>query len=59
LWNRSRAWGKLIAPTDAGRSLIDETIGRHVANEERLLSSLTVAEQEMLDALLRKLIAAL
>jgi DNA-binding MarR family transcriptional regulator len=54
LWNRSRAWGKLIAPTDAGRSLIDETIGRHVANEERLLSSLTLAEQEMLDALLRK-----
>jgi len=49
--------GKLIALTDAGRCLIDETIGRHVANEERLLSSLTQAEQELLDALLRKLIA--
>jgi DNA-binding MarR family transcriptional regulator len=51
--------GKLIALTDAGRRLIDETIGRHVANEERLLSSLTQAEQETLDALLRKLIAGL
>jgi DNA-binding MarR family transcriptional regulator len=51
--------GKLIALTDAGRRLIDETIGRHVANEERLLSALTQAEQEMLDALLRKLIAGL
>ena len=30
--------GKLIALTDAGKRLIDETIGRHVANEERLLS---------------------
>src|ERR1700757_4353288 len=27
--------GKLIALTDAGRCLIDETIGRHVANQER------------------------
>ena len=51
--------GKLIALTDAGRRLIDETIGRHVANEERLLLSLTEAEQETLDALLKKLIAGL
>jgi DNA-binding MarR family transcriptional regulator len=51
--------GKLIALTAAGRRLIDETIGRHVANEERLLSSLTEAEQETLDALLKKLIAGL
>jgi DNA-binding MarR family transcriptional regulator len=51
--------GKLIALTDAGRRLIDETIGRHVANEERLLSALTQAEQEMLNALLKKLIAGL
>jgi hypothetical protein len=33
--------------------------GRHVANEERLLSVLTPAEQEKLNALLRKLIAGL
>ncbi len=51
--------GKLIALTEAGRRLIDETIGRHVANEERLLSTLTQAEQEILNALLRKLIAGL
>ena len=51
--------GKLIALSDAGRRLIDETIGRHVANEERLLSALTEAEQQKLDALLKKLIAAL
>ena len=51
--------GKLIALTEAGRRVIDETIGRHVANEERLLSVLTPAEQETLDALLRKLIAGL
>lgn len=51
--------GKLIALTDAGRRLINETIARHVANEQRLLSALTHAEQEMLDALLRKLLAGL
>ena len=51
--------GKLIALTDSGARVIDETIGRHVANEERLLSVLTPAEQEKLNALLKKLIAGL
>lgn len=51
--------GKLIALTAAGRRVIDETIGRHVANEEKLLSVLTPAEQETLNALLRKLITGL
>jgi DNA-binding MarR family transcriptional regulator len=51
--------GKLIALTAAGRRVIDETITRHVANEERLLSALTAAEQEKLNALLKKLIAGL
>jgi DNA-binding MarR family transcriptional regulator len=51
--------GKLIALTAAGRRVVDETITRHVANEERLLSVLTTAEQEKLNALLRKLIAGL
>lgn len=51
--------GKLIALTEAGRRVIDEAIGRHVANEERLLATLTQAEQETLDALLKKLIAGL
>jgi DNA-binding MarR family transcriptional regulator len=51
--------GKLIALTDAGKRVIDETIDRHVANEERILSVLTPAEQKKLNALLRKLIAGL
>ena len=51
--------GKLIALTDAGKRVIDDTIGRHVANEERLLSVLTRPEQEKLNALLKKLITAL
>ena len=51
--------GKLIALTDAGKRVIDDTIGRHVANEQRLLSVLTRAEQEKLNALLKKLITAL
>lgn len=51
--------GKLIALTKAGKRAIDDTIDRHVANEERLLSTLTRAEQEKLSALLGKLIAGL
>jgi DNA-binding MarR family transcriptional regulator len=51
--------GKLIALTDAGKQVIDETIGRHVANEERLLSVLSPREQEQLCELLKKLIAGL
>ena len=51
--------GKLIALTDPGKRPIDEAISRHVANEERLLLSLTKAEQETLSALLGKLIAGL
>lgn len=51
--------GKLIALTTPGRRLIDQTITRHVGNEEKLLSVLTIAEQEKLNTLLRKLIAGL
>jgi DNA-binding MarR family transcriptional regulator len=51
--------GKLIALTEAGKRLVDQTIDRHVANEQRILSSLTLAEQERLNALLKKLIAGL
>jgi DNA-binding MarR family transcriptional regulator len=35
--------GKLITLTDPGKRLIDEALSRHVANEERLLLSLTQA----------------
>jgi DNA-binding MarR family transcriptional regulator len=51
--------GKLIALTAQGREVIDATITRHVANERRILASLTLAEQEKLNALLKKLIAKL
>jgi DNA-binding MarR family transcriptional regulator len=51
--------GKLIALTAAGRRIIDQTITRQVANEKRLLSVLTTAEQEKPNALLKKLIAGL
>lgn len=51
--------GKLIGLTDAGRALIDETITRHVANEQKILSTLSDAEQETLNHLLGKLIAGL
>jgi DNA-binding MarR family transcriptional regulator len=51
--------GKLIALTAVGRRVVDKTIARCVANEERLLSVLTIAEQEKLSALLKKLIAGL
>ncbi|WP_448951379.1 MarR family winged helix-turn-helix transcriptional regulator [Labrys neptuniae] len=51
--------GKLIALTEVGKRVIDETIARHVANEERLLAVLSPAEQETLNHLLRKLITAL
>ena len=47
--------GKLIALTEQGRKVIDATI----ANEQRILTSLTLAEQERLNALLKKLIAGL
>jgi hypothetical protein len=43
--------------TDPGKRLIDEALGRDVANEERLLLSLSEAEQETMIALLGKLIA--
>jgi DNA-binding MarR family transcriptional regulator len=51
--------GKLIALSEQGRKVIDATITRHVANEQRILTSLTLAEQERLNALLKKLNAGL
>ena len=51
--------GKLIALTKTGRRVIDDTLSRHVANEEQMLSALTRTEQEKLNALLKKLIAGL
>lgn len=50
---------KLIMLTAKGLATIDETIGKHVENERRILASLTDAEQRTLNSLLQKLIAGI
>lgn len=50
--------GILVCLTEAGRALIDRAVEAHVANEARLLSALTRAEQSALDATLRKLLVS-
>ena len=47
--------GVLIALTPKGRRLIDRASVKHMANEKRILSGLTTAEQRQLADLLRKL----
>ena len=47
--------GTLITLTDAGRKLIDSVTEAHLANERRLLASLTDSEQRRLADLMRKL----
>jgi DNA-binding MarR family transcriptional regulator len=47
--------GTLITLTDAGRELIDSVTEAHLANERRLLASLTESEQRRLADLMRKL----
>src|SRR5215471_14048865 len=47
--------GVLIALTPKGRRLIDKASVKHMANERRILSGLTTAEQRQLADLLRKL----
>ena len=51
--------GTLIRLTRQGRTTIDQAVNAHVANEERLLSSLTLAQKRTLDGLLRTLLASL
>ena len=47
--------GVLIALTPQGHSLVDSAADKHMANERRLLSGLSAAEQDQLAGLLRKL----
>jgi len=49
----------LVRLTARGRKTIDKALPVHVANEDRLLATLNAKEREALDALLRKLFAAL
>jgi DNA-binding MarR family transcriptional regulator len=51
--------GTIVALTDEGRARIDAAVESHVRNEERLLSALSAKEQDQLDAILKKLLAAL
>jgi hypothetical protein len=47
--------GVPIALTAEGRSLVDQTLAQHVANEQAILSGLTPTEQRQLADLMRKL----
>jgi DNA-binding MarR family transcriptional regulator len=51
--------GTQVRLTAKGKSLIDAAASKHVANEERLLSGLTIREQQQLTDLLRKLLLTL
>lgn len=51
--------GTLVRLTQAGFSLIDAMMTKHVANEQRILAGLTREEQEQLSGLLAKLLAKL
>jgi DNA-binding MarR family transcriptional regulator len=51
--------GTLVRLTRRGRATIDRAVEAHAAHEERLLRSLTPAQRDRLDALLRTLLADL
>jgi DNA-binding MarR family transcriptional regulator len=51
--------GTLVRLTRRGRAAIDRAIGIHIANEERVLESITPAERRDLDRVLRSLLAGL
>ena len=48
--------GTLVALTAKGKSIVDEAVETHLANEERLLRSLSSAQRRALDDLLRRLL---
>jgi len=51
--------GVLVALTPDGKRVVDAAVADHVENERRLLEPLSVEEQQMLNALLRKLLLGL
>ena len=51
--------GTLVRLTRRGRSTIDKAVAAHLANEDRLLRSLSAADRRALDQLLRTLLADL
>lgn len=50
--------GTLVALTAAGKSLIDGLLERHIANQRDILSALSSDDQQHLNRLLAKLLAA-
>lgn len=48
----------LVGLTPKGLTLVDEAVTAHVENQHRLVETLSAAERQELDALLRKLLAA-
>jgi DNA-binding MarR family transcriptional regulator len=50
------ARGREIALTEDGRALVDDLVGKHWANEDRLLASLDADERHQLAGLLRRLL---
>ena len=51
--------GTLVRLTRRGRGVIDRALEAHLANEERLLGSLSTSERRALDGVLRKLLSGL
>jgi DNA-binding MarR family transcriptional regulator len=51
--------GVLVTLTPHGKAVVDNALEAHVANEERLLRSLTPADRRTLDNMLRTLLADL
>lgn len=51
--------GTLVRLTRRGRTVIDKAMAIHMANEERLIDSLTAAQRRALEGLLRTLLVGL
>jgi DNA-binding MarR family transcriptional regulator len=51
--------GTLVALTAKGKSVVDEAVVTHLANEERVLRSLSLTQRHALDDLLRMLLTDL
>jgi DNA-binding MarR family transcriptional regulator len=51
--------GTLVRLTHRGKRVVDRALEAHLANEERLLSSLSASDRQALDDLLRKLLVSL
>jgi len=51
--------GTLVGLTRPGKAIIDKAVATHVANEDRLLRSLSAADRRALDRLLRTMLADL